>query len=67
MVGVIVNLAVFFAGHVLWPQGLTGRFEWPSAVIGIAAAIALFRLKTGVIPVVIGAGVAGLAWRWLST
>ncbi len=67
VVGVIVNLAVFFAGHVLWPQGLTGRFEWPSAVIGIAAAIALFRLKTGVIPVVIGAGVAGLAWRWLST
>src|SRR4029077_20100715 len=43
VVGVIVNLALFFAVHVLWPHGLPG-FEWPAAVIGIAAAIALFRL-----------------------
>jgi chromate transporter len=61
VVGVIANLAVFFAWHVLWPQGLAGRFEWPSALIGIAAAVALFRLKLGVIPVVLGSGVAGLA------
>ena len=37
VVGVILNLAVFFAYHVLWPAGLQGRFDWPSAVIGIAA------------------------------
>ena len=61
VVGVIVNLAVFFAYHVLWPQGLAGHFEWPSAVIGLAAAIALFRFKSGVIPVVLGSGIAGLA------
>ena len=67
VVGVIVNLAVFFAGHVLWPEGLTGRFELPSAVIGIAAAIALFRFKVGVIPVVIGSGLAGLVWHLAST
>ncbi|HKW83675.1 MAG TPA: chromate efflux transporter, partial [Burkholderiaceae bacterium] len=63
VVGVIVNLAVFFAYHVLWPQGLVGRFDWPSAVIGLAAAIALFRFKLGVIPVVLGCGIAGLAYR----
>jgi chromate transporter len=40
VVGVIVNLAVFFAYQLLWPEGLTGRFEWPSAVIGLLAAIA---------------------------
>jgi chromate transporter len=28
VVGVIVNLAVFFAYHVLWPQGLSGGFAW---------------------------------------
>ncbi len=60
VVGVIVNLAVFFAYHVLWPQGLGGHFEWPSALIGVASAFALFRLKTGVIPVVFISGLAGL-------
>lgn len=60
VVGVIVNLAVFFAYHVLWPQGLSGHFEWPSALIGVAAALALFRSKFGVIPVVLASGMAGL-------
>ena len=63
VVGVIVNLAVFFAYHVLWPHGLAGPFEWPSAVVGVAAAIALFRFKVGVIPVVLGSGLAGLAYQ----
>jgi chromate transporter len=61
VVGVIVNLAVFFAYHVLWPKGLTGLFEWPAALIGAGAAIALFRYKVGVIPVVFACGLAGLA------
>lgn len=63
VVGVIVNLAVFFAYHVLWPHGLSGDFGWPSAVIGLAAAVALFRFKLGVISVVMGAGLAGLAYQ----
>ena len=61
--GVIVNLAVFFAQHVLWPQGLGGAFEWASAVIALAAALALFRTRLGVIPVVLGCGLAGLAYQ----
>ena len=64
VVGVIVNLAVFFAWHVLWPEGGGGRFEWASAVIGLAAAVALFRFKVGVIPVVLGSGIAGLAFQF---
>jgi chromate transporter len=63
VVGVILNLAVFFAFHVLWPYGLSGTFDWPSALIGLAAAIALFRFKVGVIPVVLGSGLAGLAYQ----
>ena len=66
VVGVIVNLAVFFALHVLWPHGLHGSFDWPSLVIGFAAALALFRLKAGVIPVVLTCGAAGLAFRLLA-
>jgi len=61
VVGVIVNLALFFAYHVLWPRGLGGPFDAASAAIGLAAAIALFRFKAGVIPTVIGSGIAGLA------
>ena len=60
VVGVIVNLAVFFAYHVLWPDGMAGHFEWLSAVIGIAAGIALFRFKVGVIPVVFASGLVGV-------
>ena len=67
VVGVIANLAVFFAYHVLWPQGLDGRFEWPSVLIGIAAAVALFRFKLGVIPVVLGSGLVGLLFTLART
>jgi chromate transporter len=63
VVGVIVNLAVFFAYHVLWPQGLQGPFEWPSAFIGAAAGIALFRFRLSVVPVIAGSAVAGLAFQ----
>jgi chromate transporter len=65
VVGVIVNLAVFFAIHVLWPSGMHGGFDWPSLLIGLAAGIALFRFKVGVIPVVLACGLAGLALRLL--
>lgn len=64
VVGVIVNLAVFFAYHVLWPRGLDGPFEWACAVIGLAAGVALFRFRLGVIPVVLGCGVAGLVFQF---
>jgi len=62
VVGVILNLAVFFAYHVLWPQGFSGTFEWPSALIGIVAALALFRYKVGIIPVIGACGGLGLIY-----
>ncbi|NVO07160.1 MAG: chromate efflux transporter [Rhodoferax sp.] len=65
VVGVIVNLAVFFAYHVLWPTGLNGRFDAVSLAIGLGAALALFKYKVGVIPVVLASGLAGLVWQWL--
>ncbi|MET1083862.1 MAG: chromate efflux transporter [Burkholderiales bacterium] len=71
VVGVILNLAVFFAYHILWPGTGTatgpfeGSFEWPAALIGAGALVALFRLKAGVIPVILACGLAGLAVRLL--
>jgi chromate transporter len=52
VVGVILNLALFFGYHVLWPQGFAGPFDWPSALIAVAAAVALLRYKRGVIEVI---------------
>ena len=67
VVGVILNLAMFFAYHVLWPDpsGLGGRFDWISAVIGMAAFIALWRFKIDVIPVIAVCGAIGLALSFL--
>jgi chromate transporter len=66
IVGVILNLAVFFAYHVLWPEGFGGRFEWPSAFIGLGAFIALWHYKIGIIPVILACGVLGLAWTFVA-
>jgi chromate transporter len=67
VVGVIVNLAVFFAFHVLWPQGWSGGVDGLALLIGLGAAFALFRLKTGVITLVLGSAVAGLVLSWART
>jgi chromate transporter len=60
VVGVILNLALFFAYHVLWPQGFGGRFDVTSAVIVVAATVALFRYKLGVLPLLAGCAAVGL-------
>ncbi|MDP5008331.1 MAG: chromate transporter, partial [Glaciimonas sp.] len=52
VVGVILNLAVFFAYHVMWPQGFTGTFDGVSALIALGAAIALLKYKRNVIHVI---------------
>src|SRR5262249_15913567 len=43
VVGVILNLAAFFAFHVLWPTGFSGRFDAFSLIVGLAALAALWR------------------------
>ena len=65
VVGVILNLAVFFTHHVLWPQGLKGEFEWFSAALGILALAALFRFKIGIIPVIGACAAAGLGYSFI--
>ncbi len=59
VVGVILNLALFFAYHVLWPAGFAGAFDGISAAIALGAAIALFGFKRNVIHVIAGCAVAG--------
>jgi len=67
VVGVIVNLAVFFAWHVFWPRGIAsgwiGGLDWTALAIGIAAAVTLFRFKANVILVILACGMAGYVAR----
>jgi len=65
VVGVILNLAMFFGYHVLWPQGFGGAFDVPSAVIALAAAVALFKYKRNVMHVIGVCGLLGVALQWL--
>ena len=65
VVGVIVNLAAFFAWHVLWPAGLAGGFDFGAAAIALAATLALFRFKMNVMHVIAACALLGLALRFL--
>ena len=73
VVGVILNLAVWFALHVLFAKltpvhwlGLSvdvpvfSSIDIPSAVLSVAAAIAIFRFKLGMIPVLLASSLAGV-------
>ena len=65
VVGVILNLALFFGYHVLWPAGFAGHFDAVSALIALGATIALFRFKRNVIQVIVACALVGLMVRWL--
>lgn len=64
VVGVVLNLAVFFAYHVLWPQGFAGAFEWFSALIGVVAFIALFKYRAGIVPVIAVCALIGFVYSF---
>lgn len=70
VVGVVLNLAVFFAWHVLWPEAteaapFAGRFEWFSLLITAGAFIALWRYKAGIIAVIGACAAVGLVFSLL--
>ena len=66
VVGVIVNLAVFFGYPVLWPAGFSGAPDFVAAVIALGAAVTLFRFKANVIHVIAACAGLGLAARFLA-
>jgi len=75
VVGVILNLAVWFALHTLFAQVTTwhfgaisidapvlGSIVFPSLVLSIAAAVAIFRFRASVIATLLICALAGMAW-----
>jgi chromate transporter len=79
-VGVILNLAVWFALHVLFGEVHERRLgplqlavpefstlSVPSLVLATGAAVATFRFKAKMLPVLGVCAAAGAAWRLLAT
>ena len=61
VVGVVLNLAMFFSYHLLWPEGFDGAFDVRSALIAIGSAWMLFQLKRSVMEVIGLCALVGLA------
>jgi chromate transporter len=63
VVGVVLNLAVWFGIHVLVPpnRGL----DWFAVIVAAVAFAGLLRWKWDVVPVVLGSGLIGLAYTLL--
>ncbi len=66
VVGVIINLTLFFAFHVLWPHGFDGRFDLVAALITVLATFVLFICKRNVFEVLLLCASTGLGWVALS-
>ena len=61
IVGVILNLAVWFGVHVLFPGG--GPVTWFGIAVCVVAFAGMVRWKWDIIPVVLGAGALGALYR----
>jgi chromate transporter len=64
IVGVVLNLAVWFGIHVLWPGG--GTFDWFALCVSLVAFVGMVKWKWDIIPVVLGAGIAGLIYKTIA-
>jgi len=67
---VIVNLALWLALHTLFAQmrpvgflnlPVPGSVNWTAVAIALAAMVAIFRFRIGIIPVLAGSCLAGIA------
>ncbi|RUU11085.1 chromate efflux transporter [Mesorhizobium sp. USDA-HM6] len=75
VVGVVMNLAVWFALHVVFAQvesvgwgvevPVFSSLDWRAALLSAAAMIAMLRLKVGMLPTLAGSALVGLALQAL--
>jgi chromate transporter len=63
VVGVVLNLAVWFSMHALFPDG--HGLDWVALAISVLTFVGMWKWKWDVIPVIIGSGFAGLAYKML--
>jgi len=61
VVGVVLNLAVWFGWHVIYPDGI----DWFALVAAMVFFFGIQRFRWGIIPVVLGAGFLGVVYKLL--
>ncbi|MFA7241155.1 MAG: chromate efflux transporter [Sulfuricellaceae bacterium] len=71
VVGVILNLATFFAWHTFWPKAtesapFAGTFDAISVIIAIASFIALWKYKADIMKVIGVCAVLGLLYSFIA-
>ena len=64
MVGVVLNLALFFGYHLSWPQGFEGAVDMRSALMALGAAVLLFHFKRSVMEVIGVCALLGWLLHW---
>jgi chromate transporter len=60
VVGVILNLAVWFGLHVIFPA--SGTVDWFAVVVCAIAFVGMLRWKWKIVPVIVGSGLLGLIY-----
>jgi chromate transporter len=60
VVGVILNLAVWFGIHVMLPSS---HIDWFAVIVCAIAFIGMVRWKWDIVPVIVGSGLAGLVFK----
>ena len=69
VVGVMLNLALFFIANIAYKTGATGiflsEFDWVALFLALATAIALIRYKQGVMTVIAACALLGLGAKML--
>jgi chromate transporter len=70
VVGVILNLAVFFAWHTFWPKAtaaapFSGGFDWFPVIVAVATFVALWKYKIDIMKVIGACALLGLAYSFI--
>lgn len=63
VVGVILDLALFFAYHVFWPNGLENSVDSFAVLLSLLAFIGLLRFKFSIVQVILGCGLIGMTYQ----
>ena len=60
VVGVILNLTIWFGLHVIFPPGRNA--DWFALIVCATAFVGMFRWRWNIIPVILGSGLVGLIY-----
>jgi chromate transporter len=61
VVGVVLNLTIWFGLHVLFPS--EGVIDWFAVIVSVIAFVGMWRWNWNIVAVVLGSGVVGFLYK----